>query len=125
MLLNYRSLCDKVVPLNASLASLREGLIFYRLPTDDEIVANIINYDSYIGRSICNASADEGSVNGGGGGAAVSLDVVEINGIAIDVMKTVKKLESSELHAATLDTKLKEAQEEIGGYFCFIQLKIP
>ena len=47
--------------------------------------------------------------------------VVELNGITIDVMNTVKKLENSELYALTLDQKLKESLDEIGK---FIKLNI-
>ena len=111
-LLNYRNLTDKVVPLSASVASIRESLIYYKVPSDDEIVAFTCDYRGYISRYL--KGKQSGASEGNGEIVAANGGVIELNGITIDVMNTVKKLENSELYALTLDQKLKESLDEIG-----------
>ncbi len=111
-LMNYRSLTDKVVPISTPVASIRQNLIHYKVPSDEEIVALTITYDSYINR----LKREDGGDNSEENKNATSSGIVELNGITIDVMNTVKKLENSELYALTLDQKLKESLEEIGNF---------
>lgn len=116
-LMNYRSLTDKVVPISTPVASIRQSLIYYKVPSDDEIVGLTVNYDSFINRLIKSEYGECGEENRNGMGANNNNNaVVELNGITIDVMNTVKKLENSELYALTLDQKLKESLDEIGKF---------
>ncbi len=102
-LISYRSLTD-----TSSSSSLASNL-FYKLPSDDRFVENLISYDAYMKRLIKGVNAAENAQN--------DNLIVEIEGKSIDVMKTVAKLEASESNLLKLDLKLKESLDEIGKFF--------
>ena len=106
-LFNYRTLTDKTVPANSTIMAIRNSVSAYKLPTDDQIVSNIVEYDSYIKRIASNESQKSETDD------SKNL-VVEINGNAVDVLSTLKKLEVSEENAIKLDQKLKESLDEMG-----------
>ena len=106
--LNYRSLTDKS---QKEVDAMGNESVKFRLPSDDEIVANIISADSQSKRVEPNMVKQDASV-------------VEINGSMIDVVNTIKNLEKSEQNALKLDQKLKEASEEIGKFIKSIILCI-
>jgi hypothetical protein len=105
-LINYRALTDAYS--SASSASSLAANVFYKLPSDDEFIKNLISFDAYMNRLI----KSDGS--GDAGGDRADNLIVEMDGQAIDVMKTVAKLETSESNLLKLDLKLKESLDEIG-----------
>ncbi|RNA45086.1 p30 dbc [Brachionus plicatilis] len=94
-LINYRTLTDRSVASSALTS-------FYQMPADQQIVDNIISFDSYLERS---AAASQNK--------DIIQTVVEINGSTIDVLTTVKKLEKCEESLNEIDLKYKEALDEL------------
>lgn len=93
-LFNYRSLTDK---------STSSNQLNFKLPSDDSIVKNIISFDSYLNR----ISSKQQNVSNEAG------LIVEVNGSAVDVVNTLKKLEKSETCLQKLDIKYKDSLDEI------------
>ena len=114
-LINYRTLTDKTPK---EIAAEQEAGVHFTVPSDDEIVANIITYDSYMRR------LNPGQAPGASSSFNKATSVVEINGTSIDVLNTLKKLDESEHTANKLDQQLKEAIEEIGK-FSSLSLSLP
>ena len=106
-LINYRTLTDKTPK---EIAAEQEATVHFTMPSDEEIVANIITYDSYMRR------LNPGQAPGASSSFNKATSVVEINGTSIDVLNTLKKLDESEHTANKLDQQLKEAIEEIGKF---------
>lgn len=94
-LLNYRALTDRSISSNNS---------FYKIPSDDEIINNIISFDSYLNRYVSKSENDNEQTN---------QTVVEINGSTIDVLTTIKKLEKCEENLNEIDLKYKETLDEL------------
>lgn len=101
-LFNYRTLTDR------SLASSSTNS-FYKIPTDDQIINNIISFDSYLTRSYskCPIANDINQTN------TATSTIVEIDGSTIDVLTTVRKLEKCEESLNEIDLKYKEALDEL------------
>lgn len=97
-LLSYRSLTDK------SSVSI-PNQVFYKLPSDDDIVNSAFSFDLYMKRSVLIKDQERDNAN--------QIGIIEINGTSIDVLNTIKKLEKSELNLNKLDLKYKDSLEEI------------
>lgn len=99
-LFNYRHLTD-------SSTSNKVYQVEYKLPTDDEIIKNILTFDSYMKRLTDTNSSK----------SLVEFDkdagLIELNGTTIDVLNTIKKLEKSESNVNILDQKLKDTLNEL------------
>lgn len=102
-LINYRVLTDKT-------SSTTPLPVLYRLPSDDEIVHYALSFEAFLKRVQGFSGADQNTV------AADSI-LVEINGTAIDVPNTLKKLEKAQADLHSLDLKFKSSQDEIGMRF--------
>lgn len=112
-LVNYRQLTDLLPNSVNSLANA----VHYRLPDDEEFVNNLVSFEAYMRR--LNSGSNtlfQSDVSNGTSSASNNQEslIVEINGRAIDILNTVKKLEDCELNLLKLETKCKESLEEIG-----------
>ncbi len=99
--INYRSLTDKT-------ASSTNQLTGFILPGDEELVKHICTVDDYLKRKL-----NESNENLNKNEASNETSIVEINGVTIDVVNTIKKLEASESNERILDQKLKDSLNEI------------
>jgi len=96
--ISYRSLTDKLPALANQAAT-------FLLPSDEELIKHICTVDDYLKRkSNVYSSKNEQSHE---------TSIVEINGVTIDVVNTMKKLEASESNERILDQKLKDSLNEI------------
>jgi hypothetical protein len=102
-LINYRLLTDKTSPTTPLP-------VLYRLPLDDEIVHYALSFEAFLKRVQGFSGADQNNI------VADSI-LVEINGTAIDVPNTLKKLEKAQTELHSLDLKFKSSQDEIGMRF--------
>lgn len=107
-LINYRQLTDKTTAPNSPLP------LQYRLPSDDEIVRYALSFETFLKR-VQGVSGGSGGSGGGEQNTTVGDTIlVEINGTAIDVANTIKKLEKAQADLHALDLKFKASQDEIG-----------
>ena len=117
---NYRSLTDSLATssLTSSVSCLALN-VSYGLPDDEEFLRNLVSFDAYmrrVGQKEEEAVADSELTS-----SLIKMNacddknvIVEIEGQAIDVLKTTKKLDACEASLQRMDAKLKEATDEIG-----------